>query len=149
MSSQRNRLLPANAATALVAGAGAGALGCAFGVAAMAIATGGITRAGAALLAIPYLLIGSFLVFAIGLGVFGPALWAICERLGWRRLWHAVALCAAASYAACLGIALAFNASGPLPSPLWRVALDTLPIALDGALVGWVVWWMAYGRRAA
>ena len=149
MSLQSNRWLPANAATALAAGAGAGALGCAFGGAAIAIFAGGMDRAGAAILAFPYLLVGSFLVFLVGLSVVGLPLWMVFERLGWRRPRHAAALGAAASYAACLGIALAVNSGETLPSPLWRVALDTLPIALDGAFVGWVVWRMAYGRRAS
>jgi len=31
---------------------------------------------------------------------------------------------------------------------LAELALWTLPMALDGALVGWVVWRMSYGRAA-
>jgi uncharacterized membrane protein YiaA len=105
----------------------------------------------------------SWLVFAAGLAVIGIPLWWICHRLGWRGARTALALGFLATFCVLLilntaprphpgGMTYSYGDSsgeivtdGHLTSYGWyRKLYDATEMALIGAVVGAVIWRLAY-----
>lgn len=101
----------------------------------------------------------TWIVFAVGLAIFGIPLWWICHRLGWRSARTALALGFFATFSVSLilnGPQLIFGRSDGAygdggmsitegtPHGLYRSLWESFEFALLGAAVGGLVWRLAY-----
>ena len=84
-------------------------------------------------------------VYAVGLVCLGAPAWALLHWLGWRRNWHAALLGAVLNFGALLVLLLSAGAGRPRAGLeiAQNVAFAAM-FAAAGAIVGSVIWWIAY-----
>lgn len=136
----RSRLLPPRAGRAIFAGTAVGASGICLGLIGLAttLGSGGIGL----VFFVPYAFFLASIVFLLGLTFIGLPAWIVFDRMGWTRPIHGMLLGAFGVYAACAGLWMLMT----IGQVGWSTdALrNTSPMAIDGALVGYTIWRIAY-----